>query len=62
VRTLGIIILWFGLGYAVTDLVALAMEQILATAPMHELLAARHQASAPNPARADLTAPESHQP
>ncbi|MBN9489463.1 MAG: hypothetical protein J0H44_19680 [Alphaproteobacteria bacterium] len=61
-RTLGIIILWFGLGYAVTDLVALAMEQILTTAPMHELLAARHRASAPNTARADLTAPVSHQP
>ena len=61
-RTLGIIILWFGLGYAVTDLVALAMEQILTTAPMHELLAAHHRAQAPNTARADLTAPVSHQP
>lgn len=61
-RTIGIIILWFGLGYAVTDLVALAMEQILATAPMHELLAARHRISDPNTARADLAAPVSHKP
>lgn len=61
-RTLGIIILWFGLGYAVADLVALAMEQILTTAPMHELLAARHRVQAPDIARADLTAPVSPKP
>ena len=37
-RAIGIIALWFGLGFAVTDLMARTIEQVLATAPMYALL------------------------
>lgn len=53
-RKVGVIALWVGLGLAVTDLLALAMERILVTAPMHDLLIANSQVSAQVIARMDL--------
>jgi hypothetical protein len=56
VRKIGLVVLWFGLGLAVTDLLALAMEEVLTTAPMRELLTANNRAFNPASARTDFVA------
>ncbi len=55
-RNVGIIVLWFGIGLAVTDLLAQTIEWVVMTAPMRELLAADGRATNPVIARTDIAA------
>lgn len=55
-RKIAVLALGFGLGLAVTDLLALAVERILTTAPMHELLMAGNSRASNAAVRLNLVA------